>query len=209
MSHVKKPLAFAVGLNTVIFIGELFGGIKGHSNSLLMDGVHNLSDEMALVCLYIAYLIPLKMSRNIQRIANLLNSFGILTICGLLVWQSIERILNPVLTIGYIPIIAGLLAAFANWGVARVLFKVKDQNAAIRLAYIHNLGDINVSLAPAIAGILLILTGKSYFDAIIAIIIGVWLIWSTSTEIAKSYNDLIWPEDAVCKHDQGLEIPNC
>jgi cobalt-zinc-cadmium efflux system protein len=206
MSHVKKPLAFAAGLNTAIFIGELFGGVIGHSNSLIMDGVHNFSDELALVCLYLAYLIPIKMSRNIQRIANVLNSVGLMTICGFLVWQSVERILNPGLTVGYIPVVAGLLAALANWGVAKILNPVKGQNASIRLAYIHNLGDINVSLAPTVAGILVMVTGKSFFDPVIAIFIGIWVISSTSREIVKSYHELIWPEDAICKHDNALEI---
>jgi len=47
MSHVKKPLGYAAALNTTIFIAEGLGGIKGHSNSLIMDGVHNFSDELA------------------------------------------------------------------------------------------------------------------------------------------------------------------
>ena len=29
-----KPLAIAAGLNIFIFIAEIFGGIRGHSNSL-------------------------------------------------------------------------------------------------------------------------------------------------------------------------------
>lgn len=201
MSHVKKPLAFAAALNTTIFIAEGLGGFKSHSNSLIMDGVHNFSDELAMICLFLAYVLPIIMSKNFQRIANVLNSAGLIAISGILVWQSIERIINPTPTIGYIPLIIGLLAAIANWGVARILYPIKNQNAAIRLAYLHNLGDIYVSLAPVLAGVLVLVTGKSFFDPIIAIAIGVWLIWSTIKEISTSYNELIWPENAVCKHE--------
>src|SRR5664280_658536 len=209
MSHVRKPLAFAAGLNTIIFIGELIGGIKGNSNSLIMDAVHNFSDELALVCLYVAYLTQMKMSRSIQRVANVLNSIGLMAIAGILIWQSIERILNPAIVGGYIPIISGLFASVANWGVAKVLYKVKDQNASIRLAYIHNLGDIYVSLVPVLAGLLVLLTNNSFFDPVIAILIGIWLIVSTGKEIARSYSDLIWPENAICKHDNEFEIQKC
>ena len=121
-------------------------------------------------------------------------------------WQSVERIIHPSPTIGYIPLIVGLLAAFANWGVARVLYPVKEQNAAIRLAYIHNLGDVYVSLAPVLAGILVLATGKSFFDPIIAVFIGMWLIWTTVKEISSSYNELIWPENAVCQHDLDIKV---
>ncbi len=99
MAHVRKPVAIAAGLNTVIFIGELIGGTKGNSNSLIMDAVHNFSDELALVCLYFAYLTQMKMSRNIQRVANVLNSIGLITIAGILIWQSVERIFNPVIEV--------------------------------------------------------------------------------------------------------------
>lgn len=206
MCHVMKPLAIAAGLNSLIFVVETVGGFVGHSNSLIMDGIHNFSDELALVCLYLAYLLPIKMSKNLQRIANTLNSLGLLTISGIIVWQSIERILNPHPIMGSLSLVAGLFAIFANWFVARVLYPVRGQNAAIKLAYLHNLGDVYVSMAPVLAGIFLMVTGKSFFDSIIAITIGIWFIFSTLREILTSYNQLIWPENAVCQHDIKIQI---
>ena len=194
MAKVRKLLALATGLNTIIFVGEMLGGAEGHSTSLIMDGVHNFSDELALVCLFLAYLLPVTMSRNFQRLANALNSIGLISISVFLIWQSVNNIIHPVPTIGYIPLIAGLLAAIANWGVARILYSIKDLNAAIRLTYIHIVGDVYVSLAPVVAGLLVLLTGKNIFDPIIAIIVGVWLIWATIKEIAHSHDELIWPE---------------
>ena len=146
------------------------------------------------------------MSKNLQRTANIFNSFGLIALSGFVVWQSIERIIHPTPTVGYIPFIVGIFAAIANWGVAKALYPVKEQNAAIRLAYLHNLGDVYVSLAPVLAGSLVLVTGKSIFDPIIAICIGLWLIWSTIKEISVSYNELIWPENAVCKHDIEIEV---
>jgi cobalt-zinc-cadmium efflux system protein len=194
MAKVRKLLALAAGLNTIIFVGEMLGGAEGHSTSLIMDGVHNFSDELALVCLFLAYLLPITMSRNFQRLANVLNSIGLISISVFLIWQSVNNIIHPVPTIGYIPLIAGLLAAIANWGVARILYSIKDRNAAIRLTYIHIVGDVYVSLAPVVAGLLVLLTGKNIFDPIIAILVGVWLIWATIREIAHSHDELIWPE---------------
>ncbi len=206
MSHVKRPLAYAAGLNTTIFLAEAFGGMKGHSNSLLMDSVHNFSDELAMVCLFLAYVLPIAMSKNFQRVANILNSVGLVIISGLLIWQSVEHIIKPSPTKGYIPLIAGTFAVIANWGVAKILYPIKNQNAAIRLTYLHNLGDIYVSLAPVAAGLLVLITGKSFFDPIIATGIGLWLIGSTIREISTSYNELIWPENAICQHEIPIPI---
>jgi Co/Zn/Cd efflux system component len=52
MAHYRKPLAAAVGLNTAIIVGEAVAGWHANSLSLLMDSLHNLSDEMALVFVF-------------------------------------------------------------------------------------------------------------------------------------------------------------
>ena len=49
MAHYRKPIAAAVVLNSAIFIVEAIAGFGANSLSLIMDSVHNLSDELALV----------------------------------------------------------------------------------------------------------------------------------------------------------------
>jgi Co/Zn/Cd efflux system component len=169
--------------------------------SLMMDSIHNLSDELALVCLCLAYLLPLHLSRHLQRSANLLNSLGLIAISGLLVWQAIACLMYPTAVLGYFPIVVGVLAALGNGGVARLLRDVRDQNPAIRLAYLHNLGDIYVSLAPVAAGFLVTVSGQSLFDPLIALLVALWLIATTVQEIRSAREALLWPEDAVCGHD--------
>ena len=83
---------------------------------------------------------------------------------------------------------------------ARLLIKPGRNNAAIRLAYVHNIGDVWVSLAPVAAGLLLSLTGYSFFDALIAGGIAIWFMVSTGGEVFASYDELIWPEKIVCGH---------
>ena len=51
MSHRRPPLVRAVQLNTAVLVVEIAAGIGFNSFSLIMDGVHNLSDEVALVLL--------------------------------------------------------------------------------------------------------------------------------------------------------------
>jgi Co/Zn/Cd efflux system component len=131
--------------NTAIFVGEAVAGLQADSQSLLMDSVHNLSDEMALVFLYFAFVLPHGISRHLLRSANVFNSIGLVLISALLLWQGCERILYPAPVVGSIAVVVGLLAAAANWGVARLLLAPSRNNAAIRLAYIHNLGDVYVA----------------------------------------------------------------
>jgi cation diffusion facilitator family transporter len=199
MAHYRKYMAAAAGLNTAIFVGEAVGGYQSNSLSLLMDSVHNLSDEMALVALWLAFIVSRGPSRVLLRFANIFNSAGLVAVSGLLLWEAVARFLHPVPVQGLVPVLVGLTAAAANWAVARLLLKPSGHNPAIRLAYLHNLGDVWVSLAPVAAGLLLVM-GYSLFDPLIAGGVAFWIILITGREVFKSHDELIWPEKIVCGH---------
>ena len=205
MAHYRKPVAAAVTLNTAIFVIEAIAGFQAQSLSLIMDSIHNLSDEMALIALYLAFVLPLGVSRNLLRSANIFNSVGLIVVSGLLLWQAVDRVLSPIPVQGLIPIVVGIAAALANWGVAQLLWKPSQNNAAIRLAYIHNIGDVWVSLAPVVAGVLLTLTGYSIFDPLMAGAVALWIIATTAREVLASRDELIWPEKIVCGHSDHAE----
>jgi cation diffusion facilitator family transporter len=201
MAHHQRAVGLAVLLNTAISVGEAVAGFHAGSLSLLMDSAHNLSDEMALVALWLAYVVSHGPSRALQRGANAFNSGGLIVVSGVLLWQAGERLLHPSPVYGLVPIVAGLAAALANYGVAWLLREPSKGNASIRLAYIHNLGDVWVSLAPVAAGLLVVMTGYYVFDPLIAGVVAIWLIVTTSREVFASQDDLIWPERLICCHD--------
>jgi cobalt-zinc-cadmium efflux system protein len=200
MAHHQRAVAAALVLNTAISVVEAAAGVESGSLSLTMDAAHNLSDEMALIFLYLAFILSQGVSRHLLRTANLFNSLGLVMISGVLAWQAVERFLNPIPVQGAVPIVVGIAAAAANWGVAWLLWKPGRNNAAIRLAYIHKMGDVYVSLAPVLAGLLVIFTEQSVFDPIVACTIAVWIILSTAREVLGSREELMWPEKIMCGH---------
>jgi Co/Zn/Cd efflux system component len=200
MAHYRKPLGAAVGLNTAIVVGEAVAGWQANSLSLLMDSVHNLSDEMALVLVFLAFLLPTVLSRTLLLSANMLNALGLLVMSAVLVWEAIVRLLHPIPIAGLVPVWIGLAAAVGNGGVACLLWEPGKHNATIRLAYVHNLGDVGISLVPVIAGLLVTLSGRFFFDPMAAFVVAVWIIWSTLREMLASHEALLWPEEPVCGH---------
>lgn len=201
MAHIRRPLGAAVGLNTVIFVVEAVAGLRANSMSLVMDAAHNFSDELALVCLFLAYCVAAQVSRRLQQSANLFNSLGLILVSAVILWQTGERLLHPRPVVGWLPLVVGLVAAIGNWGVARILRLWQAHNATIRLAYLHNLGDVYVSLLPVLAGVLVSVTGVPFFDPLLAGVIAVWIIASTVREVNQSGEALLWPEDARCSHE--------
>src|ERR671936_1271884 len=95
MAHFRPPLSAAAALNGAIFIVEALAGYQANSLSLLMDAVHNLSDQAALVLLYLALVLSAGISRALLRSANLFNSVGLVAVSGLLLWQALRHVFRP------------------------------------------------------------------------------------------------------------------
>lgn len=190
----------ALQLNTAVLVVEIAAGIGSNSFSLIMDGIHNLSDEVALVLLVLAYSLRTGLSGRLLRYANLFNSVGLLVICAFLIWRVVERLSYPVEVLGVVPIVAGLIGALANWGVARVLREASQEDVAIHLAYVHNLGDTLVSLIPVAAGVLIFVSGSSVFDSVFALLIAGVVIVTTFQVVIGSHKELLWPENVSCGH---------
>src|SRR2546422_1453059 len=83
-----------------------------------IDGVHNLSDEVALGFLVLAYAMRTGLSSRLLRTANLFNSVGLLAICGLLLWRAVESISQSVPHGCLIPVMAGLVGSGSNWDIS-------------------------------------------------------------------------------------------
>ena len=199
MAHRRRPLAAALGLNTVVLAVEIAGGVAGNSFSLIMDGVHNISDELGIGFLILAYTLRSGISGNLLRSANLFNSVGLLAVSGFLIVRVVERLFQPAPVLGLVPIIAGMIGAAGNWGVARVLRGPSREDAAIRLAYVHNLADTFVSLVPVAAGVLIIISGSFLFDPLFALLIAAVIVVTTIRTLMGLHRELFWPERVVCK----------
>ena len=198
MAHLRKPLAVACALNALVLAVEAAGGVRANSLSLVMDAVHNLSDQMALGFLLLAYTLRTGLSGRFLWVANWLNSIGLLAMSGLLLRQALERMVHPQPVLGPVPLIVGLLAALGNWGVARALRKPSQNQPSIRLAYTHNLGDALLSLAPAGAGLCIVVFRRSLFDPLVAFAIGMVILIHTLRALVDSPRELLWPENVVC-----------
>lgn len=200
MAHHRRAIGAAALLNGLIVVGEGFAGWRAGSLSVQMDAVHNLSDELALLCLWLACFWPGRLGRGGQRLANLLNTVGLLALAALLAVRAGLRLAHPEPVAGLVPLAAGLFAAAANAGVAALLAAPARQHAAVRLAWLHNRADVLVSIVPAAAGVLLLLTGQPLVDPLAALAVAAWLAVSTVREVRASFDELLWPSDLSCEH---------
>jgi len=181
----RRAIGAALVFNTLVCAGELVVGYQANSLSLLADAVHNGSDELALGCLYVAA-VRGRAAAAWEWIANFLNSFGILVVAASIGWFALQRLLDPQPVAGGLTLAAGLAAAAGNFLVAASLRRCAGSSRAIRLAWLHNIGDVCLCLSTAASGLVILATGQHWVDALIGGGVAGFLVLACARELARA-----------------------
>jgi cobalt-zinc-cadmium efflux system protein len=196
----ERRLLIAVALNSVIVVVQVVFGFIAHSLGLLADASHNLTDVAALG----ASIVAIRLARrraNAQRsfgyhratiLAAQANAASILAITMFIVYEGIKRILNPEPVEGGVVVVVAIIAAAAN---LLAVFAVKDSHAGhdhnMHSAMLHLVGDTAASVGVAVAGTVILFTGRFYWlDPAVSIGIGI-LIARYAWKLLRSTTDVL------------------
>lgn len=214
-----KRLGITIILNVVITIGELIGGLLSGSMALLTDAAHNFSDVLSLIISYFANRLAKRKPttkqtfgfRRSEIIAAFVNSVSLIVIAIVIFYESIDRIINPVIIEGgWVIIMAG--GSILLNGVSVLLIKKDSKhNMNIKSAFLHLFSDMMTSVAVLIGGIVISLYDWYYVDAIFSIMIAVylfylsWSIFRDSLRILMQFTpkhiDINKISNEICKID--------
>lgn len=185
--NFDNKFKIGITLNLLFVAVELIFGLLYDSLALIADAGHNLSDVIGLViALGASYLVRRKPTEKFTYgfkkssiIGAQLNSLILLVAIGIIVWEAVNRITSPPEVEGSILIIVAGFGVIIN-GITTYLFVGgKDSDLNIKGAYLHMLADTLISLGVVFSGILILLTGASWIDPIISILISIIIFWST------------------------------
>ncbi len=194
-NDVSLPrLIFTIILNLIITVAQIVGGIISGSLALISDAIHNLSDTISVILAYIAQLLSLKPStkqstfgyKRAEILAAFINAVALIAISVYLIFEAIERLLEPQPVDARWMFWLGLLGLVANGLSVLVLEREKNKNINIKAAYLHLLGDALTSLAVIAGAGLIWFFGVVWVDAVVTILIGVYLLVHTSKLLAES-----------------------
>ena len=175
---------------------EVVGGLLANSLTLLADAGHMFLDASALGFSWYAMRlsqrdVDARLSYGYHRWQVLAAFVNGLTLMGLVGWVLIEaydRLLNPQLMLPLPALIVATLGLIVNMIAFRWLHHAED-NANVRSAMLHVLGDILGSVSAIVAALTVWLTGWPYADPLLALIIaailgrGAWRVLSQSAHI--------------------------
>ncbi len=188
-----KNLFFTILLNAGISLAELIGGVISGSISLISDAIHNFSDVISLIVSYIANKLSKRDATEKQTfgykrseiIAAFLNSATLIILAVFILFEAVERFINPVEISSNLVIWLALGSIVVN-GLS-VLFIKKDAegNMNMKSAYLHLFGDMMTSIAVLIGGILMKYFHIYWIDPVFSILIAIYLLY-LSWDIFKS-----------------------
>ncbi|MCZ7356543.1 MAG: cation diffusion facilitator family transporter [Candidatus Methanoperedens sp.] len=197
MEDIHKNLKIAVILTAIIFIIELWGGIISNSLALLSDAAHVFMDVVSLVLAYGALKISVRPSnRNVtfgyhrfEIFAALINGLTIVMIAVFIFYEAYGRIFNPPQVKGVQVLVIATIGLIVNTWAALKLHGHHDLN--VRGAYLHVIGDALASVAVIGGAIVIILTGKTFIDPVLSILIGIMLFYGAFRLIFGSVRILL------------------
>ncbi len=215
MRALKISLVALLATAAVQFVVMLMSG----SVALLADTVHNFSDALTALPLWVAFVLGRRAASRrypygLGRAEDLAGLFIVVVVAASAVvaaWQSIERLFHPqpLHHLGWV-IVAGLVGFAGNEGVAMYRIKIGRRigSAALVADGVHARTDGFTSLA-VVVGAIGVWVGIPLADPIIGLLISaaiIVLLWGTSRNIGRRLLDGIEPDLVARAHDALAEV---
>ncbi len=188
--------AAAAALNIAFVIAEVIAGLASGSMALLADAGHNFGDVLSLLLAWGASILAarppsgkftygLKSSSILAAIANAALLWVAL---GAILLETIRRLFNPAPSDGLTMLVVASIGIAINGLSAALFARGRKSDLNLRAAFQHLLADAAVSAGVVLAGLAIILTGRSWIDPLtsllITLVIG-WGSWGLLKEAVK------------------------
>ena len=180
---------YGVGLLVnLVFVAVEFGfGLISQSTALVADAGHNLSDVLGLAMAGGAAWLARRAAsrrrtygfRKATVLAALANAVLLIFACGAIAIEAGQRLTAPAEVASSTVMIVAGIGFVLNLGTALLFMSARHHDLNARGAWLHMLADAAVSLGVVLAGGLIFLTGWSWIDPVVGLLIVAVILWGT------------------------------
>lgn len=212
----RKRLILAMALTVAMMLVEFVAGILANSLALIGDAGHMLTHFVALAISFTAILIatsPASKRRTFglyrtEILAALLNGVSVIVISLYIFYKAYLRVLRPERVASLEMLVVAVAGLIVNLIAAAILHKASREDINVKSAFIHLLGDTISSVGVIAAAVVIMFTGWYFLDPVVAVIIGIIIIWWGYQLIRDSVDILL---ESVPKgiDIQGLKVCAC
>jgi len=182
----RRVLRVVLWINVVMFLAESTAGLIAHSTSLLADSVDMLGDAIVYgFSLYVVARGPVWQARGALLKGAIMAGFGAAVLAEV-VLKAISGLVPVAQTIG----VMGALALIANTICLALLWPRRADDVNMRSAWTCSLNDVagNIGVLVAAAGVSL--TGRSWPDVAIGLVIAALFVTSAVAVIREARRQL-------------------
>lgn len=197
-SRTQSVLRISLGATLVYVVVTFVAGLRAHSLALLSESGHNVSDFLALLLSFVAVYFqtrPADSTRTFgyQRAGVLAAFVNAATLIVLSIWigiEAIHRLSAPVTVQPKLMMWVAAAGVLMNGVIAALLWGVaRDVN--LRSAFLHMAGDTLSTAAVIAGGATILLTGHSWIDPVLSLIIAALILWTSFGIVRETLNILL------------------
>ncbi|WP_339712683.1 cation diffusion facilitator family transporter [uncultured Sneathiella sp.] len=178
---------------------QAIGGMFSGSLALLADSGHMLSDTAALALAWFAFRLAFKPAdskrsfgyHRFQILAAFTNGLTLFFIAGWIIFEAIERLINPGDVIGGMMLAIAIGGLIVNIVGFYLLHRGDRDNVNMQGALLHVMGDLLGSIAAIVAAAIIIFTGWMAADPILSILVAVIILKSAYGLVRRSGHILL------------------
>ncbi|MDD3542900.1 MAG: cation diffusion facilitator family transporter [Petrimonas sp.] len=210
-ANLNWTFALGIGINVAYAAVEAFFGFYADSLALLADAGHSSISVLVLLTAWAASVLAARKPtsrrtyglRRSTILASLFNALILVAVLVVITVEAIHRFAEPLSVVGTTVIWVAGGGVLVN-GITAFLFMAgskKDLN--IKSVFLYMAADVGVSLGMLLGGLAIYLTGMSWIDPAIALLIAAVIAFVTWGLLRDSMNLLL---DAVPKEIDAREI---
>ncbi|MEU1230275.1 cation diffusion facilitator family transporter [Streptomyces sp. NPDC005828] len=195
----RSRLRIALGITLSVMVIEIIGGVVADSLALIADAAHMATDAvglaMALLAIHFANRPP---SGNrtfgyarAEILAALANCLLLLVVGGYVLYEAIQRFIEPAETRGGPAIAFAVIGLVANVISLSLLMRGQKESLNVRGAYLEVLADALGSVTVIVASGIILATGWQYADPIASIVIGLMIVPRTLKLLRETLDVLL------------------
>ncbi|MCI2082814.1 MAG: cation diffusion facilitator family transporter [Bacteroidales bacterium] len=195
LNSLNRAFITGICLNAGFVVVEFVFGVLGNSMGLLSDAGHNLSDVASLALSMLAFKLA-KVPGNSRYtygykkstiLVSLLNAVILLIAVGLIVSESIRKLIKPQEVRGSTIIIVAAVGVVVNAFSAFLFMKDSRKDLNVKGAFLHLIADTLVSVGVVISGVVIMFTGWYVLDPIIGLVVACVIVYSTWSLLRESF----------------------
>jgi cobalt-zinc-cadmium efflux system protein len=186
---LNLSFALAILLNSGFVLVEVIYAFIAHSMSLLSDAVHNFGDVLGLLMSWGANFLAKRRStqrysygyKKMTILAALANALLLVFTSALIVYESVNKLKNPVPINETMVMVVAFIGILINGGTALLFMRQQLSDLNIKSAFLHLAYDALIAFGVVLAGAIIYFTGWLWVDPIVGLaIVGIisWGGWN-------------------------------